>query len=353
MSERVVFRQFDLPVFQNKVYESSFAAVDAPRGDIELVQSPSSGLVSNHLFDPSKLVYDGTYENEQAHSSTFRAHLAEVLQIVLRHHEPGDVGIEIGCGKGRFLQMLTGAGADFIGFDPAYSGNDHRVQKRYFGDEAPAVRPDYVVLRHVLEHIARPWKFLEMLQSHCKDTTRIYIEVPSLDWIIANKAIYDIFYEHVNYFSLASLVPAFGEVHLSGTLFQGQYMYVVANLGSFTTPTSFDGPHYSSLDLEGALDALTLPLSRSTRQTFIWGAGAKGITVANLLLRRRLAVEALIDINPQKQGKFAGGSGLPIWSPAALTNSKAPAQVLVMNPNYLAEIKELAKVCDIHWITAT
>src|SRR5438046_44557 len=132
MNESVIYPQLRLPVIQNRVYDARNDALDATLGDVELVQCSTTGLVHNRLFDPSALVYDHNYQNEQAHSAAFRIHLEDVLRIVIRHYANDQVGVEIGCGKGHFLEMLLAARADFWGFDPTYEGSNSRVVPTYF-----------------------------------------------------------------------------------------------------------------------------------------------------------------------------------------------------------------------------
>jgi Methyltransferase domain/C-methyltransferase C-terminal domain len=346
MSETVIFRQPGLPVFQNKVYPSVESAKLAPIGDVELVQHPSSGLVHNRAFNPALLTYDPDYQNEQACSAAFRQHLVQVLDTILRNVKLEDVGVEIGCGKGYFLEMLCGAGADVYGYDPVYEGTNPRITKQYFGDGRMDVLPDYVVLRHVLEHIPEPWQFLDHLRAQCKATTRIYIEVPCFDWIVANNAIYDIFYEHVNYFTLDALRNAFTTNIEAGRFFGGQYIYLLADLSAFNSPQNFDGSRFEKLDLDKYLRPLLDKRIDRTRNIFVWGAGAKGVTFSNLLGRLGIPIRAIIDINPAKQKRFCGGSGIPIISPAMAVGEISDADVFVMNPVYLTEIRAL--VADVN-----
>jgi hypothetical protein len=105
MSERELLRLDGIPVYQNKMFESVSAARSCPRGDLLLVQDEASGLVHNDAFNPDLLSYDGSYQNEQGHSSAFRAHLTQVLGIVDRHFHGMSI-LEIGCGKGAFLDLL-------------------------------------------------------------------------------------------------------------------------------------------------------------------------------------------------------------------------------------------------------
>lgn len=340
MVQDCIYRESDLPVLQNVSYASKAEATRAPLGDVELVQDTSSGLVFNYRFDPVLLDYDATYQNEQACSKLFRDHLTSVLSLVQRHHADGKSIVEIGCGKAYFFEMMQDAGMAPVGFDPAYEGANPNVRKEYF-DPGNAVAYDLIVLRHVLEHIPRPLHFLSGLAAHAKAGTRIYIEVPCFDWIVENRAFYDIFYEHCNYFTLDVLAGAFGSILESGRSFGGQYLHIVAELASFRLPESYRGPRFPPLDFTDACE-WAFRESTEDRPPLIWCAGAKGMTFSNILHRRGVALAGLVDINPAKQGRFVGMSGLPIYSPeVAMPLIEDGHEIYVMNPNYLPEILDM------------
>src|SRR3546814_10838121 len=65
--------------------ETADDAINSAVGDVVLVQDMATGLVFNGAFDPSKLVYDQSYQNEQAVSGVFKNHLGTVTQIIRRH----------------------------------------------------------------------------------------------------------------------------------------------------------------------------------------------------------------------------------------------------------------------------
>jgi len=350
MHEEILFQQIGSPVFQNKVYPTREAARRAALGDVELVQSPISGLVHNRTFDPSLVRYDTDYQNEQACSGAFRCHLDHVLGIVLPNLGPDKFGVEIGCGKGHFLELLCDAGANVTGFDPAYEGSNPRVVKKYFAEEPISKPPDFVILRHVLEHLPNPWNFLEQLSAQCKAGTKIYIEVPCFEWIVEHQAFYDIFYEHVNYFTLDVLRSAFGVVTKSGNFFGAQYLFLVADLSTFRAPEQYGGRRFGKLDMNGYMHTLLRMRSGSSGKTFIWGAGAKGITLSNIFCRIAIPIDAIIDINPAKQGMFAGGSGLPIIGQDDAIRQIGGADVFVMNPVYLPEIRSLLSDVSVNLI---
>ena len=84
------------------------------------------GFVFNRAFNPALLRYGPGYDNAQAGSPRFAAHLADLVRhLVERRGVRGARIVEIGCGNGDFLRRLvTWPGADNtgIGFDPAYRG---------------------------------------------------------------------------------------------------------------------------------------------------------------------------------------------------------------------------------------
>jgi hypothetical protein len=69
----------------------------------------------------------------------------------------------------------------------------------------------------------------------------------------------------------------------------------------------------------------------------LWGAGAKGATLAALADPDGALVDCLIDINPRKQGGFTAVTGHPVVAPEAAA-ARGVRAVVLMNPNYRAEI---------------
>jgi len=341
MSDTIIFSQERVPIFQNKVYNSREEAKRAAIGDIELVQCPVTGLVYNRKYIPELLIYDKNYQNEQACSRAFQRHLDNVLDIILRNVSLHERGIEIGCGKGYFLELLQAAGAKVMGYDPTYEGSNPRVIKKYFTHDTVAGSPDYLILRHVLEHIPDPWVFLEQLKHICKKGTKIYIEVPCFKWILQHNSFYDIFYEHINYFTIDVLSGAFSRIIDSDKFFGGQYFYIVADLSSYNKPSNYKGDNFDKLEIDVLLKSLVAKKISGIDNNFVWGAGAKGITFTNILMQRGITVKTIIDINPAKQNKFAALTGVSIVAPDLIMNQLNAADIFIMNPLYVEEIAEM------------
>jgi SAM-dependent methyltransferase len=332
---RVLYLVQQLPTLQNRVYRSAIEAKSCPLGDVRLIEDLRTGLVYNDAFRPELIKYDSNYNNEQATSPFFRQHLQTVAHIVARYL--GRTGIvEIGCGKGFFLEMLAADGVEVIGFDPAYEGENPRVRKEHF-QSRQAGPCEGLVLRHVLEHIQNPMEFLFKLKE-TSNAGAIYIEVPCFDWICQNRAWFDIFYEHVNYFRLSDFNRMFGRVQIAETSFGGQYLSIVADLRTLREPK------FSSEDrVQFPPDFTASLVPRSMHRSAVWGAGSKGVIFALLMERRGAKPDFVIDINPAKQGQYLPATGLRVSSPSdTLKNLEDGATIFVMNRNYLAEIREMS-----------
>lgn len=328
-----------LPVLQNKVYSTMQDARNAVTGDVVLVQDLGSGLIYNAAFDPGLLQYDQDYQNEQAFSGAFRRHLDDVAAIIERNFAGLDL-LEVGCGKGYFLEHLKKKGYSIKGIDPAYEGDNPDVLKAPFGPGSP-VKGDAIVLRHVLEHMQDPLSFLQTVSRANGNKGYIYIEVPCFDWICSNRAWFDICYEHVNYFRRADFHRIFGKVLESGSVFSGQYLYVVADLASLRAPVLAEAD--KACLPPGFFDGVRgmVAAAADHRRNIVWGASSKGVIFSLYMARHGVDICFAIDINPAKQGRYLAGSGLLVRSPGdAFASMSAGDRIFVMNGNYLEEIVE-------------
>ncbi|MBC3362535.1 class I SAM-dependent methyltransferase [Pseudomonas sp. SWRI154] len=338
---RELYRATGLPVLQNRTFVDEQSAKASASADMVLVQDEVSGLIFNQAFDADKLSYDSDYQNEQAHSGQFQKHLADVESIIARHFN-GQELIEVGCGKGYFLELLKERGYAITGIDPAYEGDSVDVIKAPFTRDL-GLSADAVVLRHVLEHIQDPVGFLAQIAA-ANQGGQIYIEVPCLDWILEHRAWFDLFYEHVNYFRLDDLRRMFGTVHEAGHLFGGQYLYVVADLATLRmTP----GQPVPKLALPNGFTAslgraVQIIQAAPQQGSAIWGASSKGVIYSLFLQRAGVTVDCVVDINPAKQGRYLPLSGARVSSPQEAMNALPEgANLFVMNSNYLEEIKRM------------
>jgi hypothetical protein len=342
----LIYKQSKVPVFQNKIYETLEEALAAQVGLVELVQSRQSGFVFNNKFDPDIMNYDANYQNEQSNSMVFQEHIQFVLDLLKSFGLNNKKIIEIGCGKGIFFEKMLGEGLDCWGFDPTYEGNNPKIIKEYFSEVYNDINADVIIMRHTLEHIPNPFSFIHEIAKANNFRGHLFVEVPTFDWIVNKKAFWDIFYEHCNYFTELTLGSMFDDA-LTGSFFGGQYIYLWADMSKLRSEIPEQQfVKYNNLIFSETLEKYN-ELIRNNGSFAIWGAGAKGSTFLNLLDQERDKISYVIDINPAKQNKHIACTGHKIYPPSILET--LPVQnVLVMNENYISEIKETIKKLNIN-----
>lgn len=340
-----LYRAEQLPVFQNRMFYSETEAKECARGDVVLVRDMETGLIFNQTFRPELMQYDSDYQNEQAISSLFQLHLDEVAKIIDKHFHAMSL-IEVGCGKGYFLEHLRARGFQITGLDPIYEGDNPNVIKANFTPEI-GLSADGIVLRHVLEHVQNPVEFLRNISDANGGVGKIYIEVPCFDWICEHRAWFDIFYEHVNYFRLSDFQRIFGTILDAGHIFGGQYLYVVADLATIRslyldTTDDFAFPADFLATVTRYAEIIKACSDPTRYHAIIWGGASKGVIFALFMQRAGVNIDFVIDINPAKQGKYLAATGLKVSSPEEVLACIEPGStIFVMNSNYLAEIRKM------------
>jgi len=357
----------NVPVHQNKLYDTRAGAREATRGHLKVVACLTCGFVFNAAFDLSLMSYDANYENDQTHSPAFSAHVDKLADRLLSESGVRNSRIvEVGCGQGTFLKKLVMADAGNVGwgFDPAYSGPQRAVDDRvefvrsfYDGTHAD-LAPDVVICRHVIEHVPDPAKLLTELR-HASTGARVFIETPDVEWILRNAVIWDFFYEHCSYFSPSSFLTAFYHAGFSGVksthVFGGQYLWVEAGGTGDGERMRCGDPgeigHSAQRYAKTEHEMLarwkdTIEVLRQSGPIALWGAGAKGVTSASLFDPGSEIINSIVDLNPRKQGRYIAGSGHEIISPAQLV-PRGVRSVVLMNPNYFEEVQQLLKMKEI------
>ena len=178
---------------------------------------------------------------------------------------------------------------------------------------------------------------------------KILIEVPDFEWIKKKQAFWDIYYEHCNYFTPQTLAALFRRSD-SWCLFDGQYQGLIADLADLRQTVHRDHRPKRGYKFPDTRPTYAHQLP-DEGLVFVRGASSKGVTFLNHMDPERQRVEALIDINPKKQGRFIPTTGQQIRPPDYLDEiSDTAMTILVVNPNYLAEIKERTQNLDARFV---
>ncbi|MEI7606704.1 MAG: class I SAM-dependent methyltransferase [Rhodospirillaceae bacterium] len=353
-----------VPVMQNYVYFDYNEAMESPYGDISLTGCLDCGFVYNRLFNQEKLRYDSGYDN-CVPSNIFLNYYKDIANYLYSQYDIKDgLVIDIGCGKGEFIRLLCSIYPDVaaIGIDPTCRPNIEfggRLQliKSEFSPGLVTKRPALVISRHVVEHISSPALFLNTIRKGISryPETPVFIEVPDLNWIVENDAYWDICYEHCNYFTNTSICNA---LQISGfdravvqNAFGGQYLWAESRLCSDKIEESIDMEsnllyRISSYEtrekqvialMKGKLEEF----HRDGYSVVVWGMATKGVVFCNLIDPNNTLINYCIDVNPGKHNAFVPLTGHKIQAPDDLCGMNINNLiVIVMNMNYLNEIKE-------------
>lgn len=356
----------DVPVHQNLLMNDRESAVEINRGNLVLAYCETCGFVFNQAYEPSKLSYSEKYDNTQTCSPLFDSYLSNLADyLVFKRGVQKSRIVEVGCGKGQFLRKMVefkGAGNVGLGFDPSYIGPETELngslifRKSFYNAECASIHADVVVCRHVIEHVPDPLNLLNAVKEALRNSPRakVFFETPCVEWILRNQVIWDFFYEHCSYFTADSLITAFEisgfNVEKVQHIFGGQYLLLEARGSTEKFHTPRNSSYISHLAKEFARSERKIQekfenqiVDLSTEDgVALWGAGAKGVTFANLVDPKCRKISCIVDINPKKQGRYIPGTGHPIISYKDL-KKYGIKNIILMNPNYRQEIIDLTQ----------
>jgi SAM-dependent methyltransferase len=352
-------RTEELPVSCNHLCTSRAAALSEPRAAVSLNFCPDCGHVFNSEYDSARLKYQPGYESSLGGSLRFRKYDDALVDMLLKRYRLRKcLIVEIGCGRGHFLQKLCETGDNSgIGYDPSYSAEAPArseltnivIRPEAYGSCISEQAADFICSRHTLEHVGEPRDFLSNIWRSSRAGVPVFFEVPNGLYTLRDGGIWDIIYEHCSYFTPSSLARLFYETGFDPIgvqeAFAGQFLTIHA-----MTSTRQRGPTSSARSDLGALISSFVrtyesklsrwglklqKLQSEGRRVVVWGGGAKATTFLNLL--KPAAIDYVIDVNPRKQGNYVIGTGQQIVPPEFLREYPVD-EIICLNPNYVEEI---------------
>ncbi|HEX9871562.1 MAG TPA: class I SAM-dependent methyltransferase, partial [Candidatus Tectomicrobia bacterium] len=247
--------------------------------------------------------------------------------------------VEVGCNDGTFLAALMEAGyRNVVGIEPAQDAVNAARRKGmevvhgYFNlDAAQGLvsahgKFDLLITRQVLEHVTPLKDFSAGMRVAIRLGGYALIEVPNFDFSLKANDYSAIWEEHVNHFTVYTMNRFYSDggfrmVHSETAPFCGEALITIAE--------HFGAPAVVSADLlrQGRDSAIAYrdfwPEYRKAlgrflgtyrdgrRRVAVYGAGCRACCLINFA---GLApyIDAVLDDQPEKQGKYMPGSHLPI-----------------------------------------
>ncbi|MBV8091901.1 MAG: methyltransferase domain-containing protein [Acetobacteraceae bacterium] len=349
------------------LWDAPEEAKAASTGEVKLGFCGSCGFICNTAFRPEIVEYSARYEETQGFSGTFNAfHHALAMRLIEKHDLHGKTVLEIGCGKGEFLMLLSELGGNrCIGIDPGVrperlTGNAaERITliPDFYSEKYSDYDVDFVACKMTLEHIIEPFDFVAKVRKGLghRTETLVFFQVPEMLRILRDCAFEDIYYEHCSYFTAGSLSRLFAAAGFRALDLRSEYGEQYLTIEAYPNPAGAAPVEPSTADMDelrelvGSFPArMAVKMQtwrerlegwrREGKRVVIWGSGSKAVSFLTSFGSYG-DVSHAVDINPYRQGAFVPVTAQPIVAPRNL-QAINPDVIIVMNAIYEPEIRK-------------
>jgi hypothetical protein len=369
------YRHDNVPCQDGIIWPTRQQAIDANRGDIELIYCPSCSHIFNHKFDSSKFVFDGSYNISLHHSPTYQKFIHELTEdLVARHNLRNKTILEIGCGKADFLKgICLPYGNRGIGYDPTFveenlTDEQRRtihVNARYYNAGDQSTQADFLTFRSMLQYFRDPRAWLDTFRGSVRQPHGVvYAEVPNSAHTFEQMCIWNIVYEHGCFYSKWSLARLFQDCgyhvqNVFACFVEDQNLGIEAGVSRSDRQFAIDRREVDAFTrtIERFVQAHrektahwrdTLDtMIRQGKRIALWGAGARAISFCSLFDVDDTLVPHIVDINPYRQGKYLPRTLQQVVPPPQLLVDK-PDVILITNSGYADEIRRQIADLGLH-----
>lgn len=305
------------------------------------------------------------------HCQNYAQEMIEFCQL-----NKGKKVVEIACNDGYLLQFFKDKGISVLGVEPAenvavearkkgidvctdFFNAETAQSLREKGEEA-----DLIAAKNVLAHVPDINSFVKGIKILLKKEGIFTIEFPHLLQLIKEGQFDTIYHEHFSYLSLIAVNKIFKD--------QGLNIFDVKEIPTHGGSLRIYGCHEENTSREIServhkvlkketdfgltnldtykkfsetvkkiklefLEFLT-NVNKNNKKIMAYGAPAKGNTFLNYCGVKGDFIEATVDLNPHKQGKFLPGSHIPVYGEDHIRKVK-PDYILILPWNLKNEIR--------------
>ncbi|MBE7720946.1 MAG: class I SAM-dependent methyltransferase [Lacrimispora celerecrescens] len=328
---------------------------------LSLHQCETCGLVQ---FDCEPVAY----YKDVIRSGGFTTTMVNLRRSQYRHfieayHLEGKKLIEVGCGQGEFLSVLSEFPVKAYGIENRESLVRLARERglavwKQFAEKGEVLAPDDgsasgpydgFLSFNFLEHQPDPVGMLRCIADNLSEEGVGLITVPSLEYILEHDGYYELIRDHLAYYTFDTLrftVETAGFQVLEEEMVNRDTLSVIVRKRKQADGQPVSDSQRSAVDVSGLKESLdtigremgelTEDLNDRGKKLAIWGASHQGFTLASTTAVGRFA-GYIIDSAPFKQGKYAPASHLPIVAPDHYHTDPADA-ILIVAPGYTDEI---------------
>lgn len=336
--------------------QSREEAREVLRFPLEFNACANCGHIFNTEFEYYRVPYEHNSNLMYNEGLLWKQHMSRLIDILVDQYDcRGKTLLDIGCGDGGFLKLLIERNLDnrCIGFEPGIEAlnarkNGLEVYQDYFVPEKSLrqIRPDFLICRHVIEHLDQPKDFVSDIVYWC-NRYEIYpvflAEVPRIDKAIENARVNDYLYEHVSnftQFSFTHMLEISGYEILSVEAAYGDEVTV-----AFVRPRQlprFHTIHQSAGHYRRTIASKKQSVQRDLEQLLherkrvaFWGGTGKGASFLNAFDVLEEKFPVVVDSDYHKVGRFVPRTAQKIQPPEFLTDH--PVDVIVITTQWRAK----------------
>ena len=309
---------------------------------LDLCQCMGCGLVQ---FDCEPVDYYRDVIRAGGFSKTMELRRYQYKHLIDSYHLEGKKFIEVGCGQGEFLKVLSEFPVEVHGIehDPhlvelaraqgldVTEGFTETEDTRFAGGLY-----DVFLSFNFLEHQPDPSTMLQAIYRNLEDDAMGLITVPSFEYIMDHNSYYELIRDHLAYYTFETLTPLLErngfQVEECEVINRDTLSVIVRKRPQMDTENLLE----CYVNLKREMETYMKYLDAWDKKVAIWGASHQGFTLA---ATTKLGEKAryIIDSAPFKQGKFAPASHLPIVGPDHFHEHPVDA-IIITAPGYTDEI---------------
>jgi SAM-dependent methyltransferase len=313
------------------------------RVDFNVLECAACGLVQ---VDSAPVYYFRDVIRASAYSPAMRDfRLKQFAQWIDAYGLSGKRILEVGCGRGEFLELLRLSGVEAIGLEHNADSAEHGrgtglpIVCGYpsaAGESLAGAPYDGFISLSFLEHAADLRDFLLGVRRALAPGAIGLVEVPNFDMIYRSGLSAEFMTDHLWYFSESTLrrtleFSGFDVLECSVIW----HDYIISAVVHARVGLSAAGFAETRDRLAGDLERFFSETRRG--KAAVWGAGHQALAVIAMYGLERY-VQCVVDSAPFKQGKFTPGTHLPVLSPNTLKTDQTLTSVLVAVGSYSDEV---------------